>query len=319
MKSKSQKKIHHSIAIHLYWYLKIVINRVQIRRVHFGDYIKIGETLRFLFLKAQVHVSRIMLSHSLFQDKVAVVTGASTGVGEAIATALFEKGALVFITSRHLPEIQQTANRIDPTGKRVFGRAVDVTRAEEVKNLFAEIEATFGSLHHLVNNAGITGPHNTGIENYDLDDWKRVIDTNINGMFYTLKYALPLMESTVGSEKNCIETTVVNLSAVNGIVGIPGISPYTASKHAVAGITQSVALEYAQRHIRINAVAPGYVSTPRINDLPPEVQNWMATQHPMQRMASLSEVSNTVLFLLSTLSSFTTGVVYPIDGGYLAQ
>ncbi|QEU60964.1 hypothetical protein KDRO_D06610 [Kluyveromyces lactis] len=256
------------------------------------------------------------MSEYSFAGKIALVTGASTGVGEGIARALYERGATVVITSRHMSEVQETADNIDPSGSRVIGKEVDVTVAKAVEDLIQEIREEFGALHHLVNNAGITGPHQTGIEDYDINSWRQVIDTNINGTFYTLKYALPLMENSSSPDS---EATVVNISAVNGLVGIPGISPYTATKHAVIGITQSVALEFAERNVRVNAVAPGYVSTPKIQALPEETQQWMSSQHPMKRMATMTEVANTVLFLLSPLTGFTTGSVYPIDGGFLAQ
>jgi NAD(P)-dependent dehydrogenase (short-subunit alcohol dehydrogenase family) len=169
-----------------------------------------------------------------------------------------------------------------------------------------------GALHLLVNNAGITGPHEVDIDRYAVDDWHEVIATCLSGTFFGMKYGLPAIVAGGGG-------AVVNLSSANGVVGIAGIAPYTAAKHGVLGLTRSAALEFATRGVRVNAVGPGYVDTPAMGKLPASARAQMAASHPMGRMATREEVAKTVAFLLSDDSSFTTGAFYSIDGGYTAR
>lgn len=247
-----------------------------------------------------------------FMGKVALVTGASTGIGEAIAQELIDRGAKVVITARNRKRLTATAQRMDPTGKSVFPWVMDARDPESVHCAVEQALAHFGQLHLLVNNAGITGPHDVPLNEYRIEDWQAVIETDLSGTFYGMKYGLPAIVAAGGG-------AVVNLSAVNGMVGIAGIAPYTAAKHGIIGLTQSAALEFAGQGVRINTVGPGYVDTPSMARLPAEMRGKMAASHPMGRMATCEEVAKTVVFLLSTDSSFTTGAFYSIDGGYTAQ
>ena len=247
-----------------------------------------------------------------FTNKIAMVTGASTGVGEGIAQYLYLCGATVIITGRHKGSLIEAAKRIDEKQQKVIPMVMDVTDAEAFKATINAIEKQLGGLHYLVNNAGVTGPHGVSVEDYPLEAWHEVINTDINGTFYGLKYGIPAIIRSGGG-------AVVNLSACNGVVGIAGIAPYTAAKHAVVGLTRSTALEYAKKGVRVNAIGPGYVETPNIAALPQDTQAWMASTHPMGRMAQRDEIAKTVGFLLSEDSSFITGAFIPIDGGYTAQ
>ncbi|ENR5392105.1 TPA: SDR family oxidoreductase [Providencia rettgeri] len=247
-----------------------------------------------------------------FNQRVALITGASTGVGFTIAQKLYSLGAIVVITGRNEVALQQAAKEIDPTGQRVYAIKMNVANAQDFKITVEKIEQQYGALHYLVNNAGITGPHGVNIEDYPLEAWHEVIETDITGTFHGLKYSIPAILRSGGG-------AIVNLSACNGVTGIAGIAPYTAAKHAVLGLTRSAALENAQKGIRINAVGPGYVETPNISVLSQETKQWMASTHPMGRMATRQEIANVVAFLLSEESSFITGAFIPIDGGYTAQ
>lgn len=247
-----------------------------------------------------------------FTNKVVIVTGSTTGVGEGIAIELFNRGATVIITARNQTELTNTAQQIDPTGQRIIPIQTDVKDHLSVKSLIEQTMQRFGKLNYLVNNAGITGPHGVTICDYSIEDWNNVITTDLSGVFFGMKYAIPAIIKSGGG-------AIVNLSAVNGLVGIAGIAPYTTAKHGVIGLTQAAALEYAEQGVRINAICPGYVDTPNMQQLPDDVRQQMASTHPMKRMATRAEVAKTVAFLLSDDSSFTTGAYYTVDGGYTAQ
>ncbi len=247
-----------------------------------------------------------------FTGKVALVTGASTGIGAAIAQELVNRGAKVAIAARDWERLAAAARRMDATGESVFPLRMDVRDPESVRWAVEQTEAHCGPLHLLVNNAGITGPHHVPLHEYRIDDWHAVIETDLSGTFYGMKYGLPAIAAAGGG-------AVVNLSSANGVVGIAGIAPYTAAKHGIIGLTRAAALEFAERGVRINAVGPGYVETPAMAALPALAREEMAASHPMGRMATPEEVAKTVVFLLSTDSSFTTGAFYSIDGGYTAQ
>ncbi|RUO35139.1 SDR family NAD(P)-dependent oxidoreductase [Aliidiomarina soli] len=247
-----------------------------------------------------------------FEGRVVLVTGAGTGNGEAIAERLYADGASVVLVNRRLEPVEMVCKRIDPKGTRTLALTADVRDPEAMETAVKRAVDQFGKLDMAVNNAGVTGPAGVPVQDVEAETWREVVDTDLTGIFYSMKYEIPAM-LTNGSG------AIVNMSSANGVVGLPGMAAYTAAKHGVIGLTRSAALELAESNVRVCAVAPGYVATPRIMDAGKEVTHWMASVHPMQRLASREEVADLVAYLLSDRAAFMTGSVHSIDGGYTAQ
>ncbi|NJL46238.1 MAG: SDR family oxidoreductase [Leptolyngbyaceae cyanobacterium SM2_5_2] len=247
-----------------------------------------------------------------FTGKVALITGAGTGNGEAIAERLFAGGASVGLVSRRLDTVQTVCQRIDPEGMRTLAVEADVRDPEAMESAVRRVVERFAKLDLAVNNAGITGSAGVPVQDIGVEIWHEVIETDLTGIFYSLKYEIPAMLAN-GSG------AIVNMSSANGLVGLPGMAAYTAAKHGIIGLTRSAALELAESNIRVCSVAPGYVATPRIMNSGKEVTDWMASVHPMKRLATREEVADLVAYLLSERAAFITGSVYSIDGGYTAQ
>ena len=244
-----------------------------------------------------------------FDGKTALVTGAGSGIGEAIALDLAAAGARVVVADLNEAAAQAVADRIRATGGAAVATGGDVTDPQVVSGL-VDLARRNGGLHLLVNNAGIGGESNpTGA--YSLEGWRKVIDVNLNSVFYGLRFGIPAMLASGGG-------AVVNMASILGSVGFANSGAYVAAKHAVVGLTKAAAMEYGDKGIRINAVGPGFIDTPLLAHMPKETIDWLVGKHPIGRLGRAGEVSALVLFLLSDRASFITGSYHLVDGAYTA-
>ena len=249
------------------------------------------------------------------EGKVALVTGASSGIGRAAALALGREGARVVVAARRADAGEETAAMVrEAGGDAAFVRA-DVSRAADVASLLAATVERYGRLDCAVNNAGTTGSTLALTADTTEEAWDEVVTTNLKGVWLCMKHEIPLMLDAGGG-------SIVNMSSVLGLVGSAlGASAYVASKHAIVGLTKAAALEYARRGVRVNALCPAFVETPLIEAATstPERRGRIAGLHPLGRLGRPEEVADAVVWLCSDASSFVTGQTVAVDGGYLAQ
>ncbi|WP_395733025.1 glucose 1-dehydrogenase [Prosthecobacter sp.] len=249
-----------------------------------------------------------------FQNKVVLITGATSGIGKVSALAFAKAGAKVIVSGRRGTEGQAVVAEIKATGGEATFVKADVAVEADVAALVAKTVATYGRLDVAFNNAGVelTG----SIVDANEADYRRVFDINVWGVLTSMKHEIPVMLKQGGG-------VIINTSSVAGHVGMGGASVYVASKHAVEGLTKAAALEYAKHGIRVNAVAPAAIETDMMNRFTgggnEEALNYMRSLHPVGRLGRSEEIANPVLFLASDAASFITGVSLNIDGGLLAQ
>jgi len=247
-----------------------------------------------------------------FKDKVALVTGASFGIGRATALAFAKKGAKVVLAD--WVENPETMDLIKKEGGEVLFIKCDVSNGKDVKALIQKTIATFGRLDFAYNNAGIEG-NSAPIHECSEENWDRTIGINLKGIWLCMKYEIPeMLKQGKG--------VIVNCSSVAGLVGFQGLPAYVASKHGVIGLTKTAALECAKLSIRVNAVCPGVIQTPMIDRLTGKkkesIEQFTALE-PMARFGLAEEIANAVIWLCSEEASFVTGVAMPVDGGFVAQ
>ena len=247
-----------------------------------------------------------------FKDKVAVVTGAASGIGAAVAQLLAASGAKVLIADLNEDGAHEVAESIVAKGGSAKGFAADVSDAMEVEAMVAAAQREFGGLHLAVNNAGISGAAAPTGE-YPLDSWNKVIGINLTSVFYGLRYQIPAIVASGGG-------AIVNMASILGSVGFANSPAYVAAKHGVIGLTKSAAIEYAKHGIRINSIGPGFIDTPLLSaNLDAATLTAIAGMHPVGRLGTSEEVAALTAFLLSEDASFITGSYHLVDGGYTAQ
>lgn len=251
-----------------------------------------------------------------FAGKVALVTGAGSGMGRSAALAFAQAGAVVVVADRKTAAGEETVSLIDKLGARAHFISVDVSDSKAVASMVDEAADKLGGLHYAFNNAGIDGTSAYApIADGDEGGWDQVIDINLKGVWLCLKHEIRHMAAHGGG-------AIVNNASIGGFRGLAGLSPYVASKHGVVGLTRTAAIEYARAGIRVNAVAPGAIKTPMFDrgvSQDPNLSAAIAEAQPMGRVGQPEEVARAVIWLCSDQASYVTGECLSVDGGFLAR
>jgi len=248
--------------------------------------------------------------NGFYRGKVAFVTGAGSGIGRATALAFARAGAGVAAADISEQGGRETARLIEEQGGRALAVRCDVTRAEDVRAALDKTVEAFGRLDFAFNNAGVE-QRNAGVAEFEEEEWDRIIDVNLRGVFLCMKYEIPLMLRQGGG-------AIVNTSSGAGVIGIKGGGAYAASKHGVIGLTKSAALDYAPQNVRVNAVAPGYVATPMMDRFTGgAAEGWerITSEEPIGRVGRPEEIADAVIWLCSDAASFVVGHTLVVDGG----
>lgn len=252
-----------------------------------------------------------------FQDKVVIVTGASSGIGKVAARAFAREGACVVLAARRQEEGNQIAAEIKAAGGEAVFVQTDVARTQDVIKLIETTVATYGRLDCAFNNAGIGGDAMTLTADHSEENWDNVMSVNLKGVWLCMKYQIPEMLKHGGG-------SIVNNSSIYGLgASTVGHVPYAVSKHGVIGLTKTAAFEYAKQGIRVNAICPGFTHTElvdaAIEAIPALFEKLLTNDIPMGRIAEAEEIVNAVLWLCSEEASFVTGQALAPDGGWLAK
>lgn len=247
----------------------------------------------------------------LLSGKTAIVTGAGSGIGRAIAYRFADEGANVVVTDVNEAGGTATVAEVVQLKRRAIFIHGDASKPKDSETTVRAAVEEFGALHIAVNNAGIGGT-TAPVGEYPIGSWDKVIAVNLSGVFYGMRYQIPAMLAAGGG-------SIVNVSSVLGQVGFRNASAYVAAKHGIVGLTKSAALEYGAKQIRVNAIGPGFIKTPLLKNMGPEALETVEGMHAVGRLGMSDEVAQLVVWLSSDQASFVTGAYYPVDGGYLAQ
>ena len=248
-----------------------------------------------------------------FTDKVVIVTGASAGIGKATAMAFAKHGAKVVVADINQQDGEAVVTEITQAGGIAMFVPCDVTNEQQVMSLVDATVEAYGKLDIAFNNAGIE------IEQSKLADgeesvFDKIMDVNVKGVWRCMKYQIPAMLKNGGG-------SIVNTASVAGLGAAPKMAIYSASKHAVIGLTKSAAVEYGKKGIRVNAVCPAVIDTEmfrRAAEADPRKAEYVAGMHPVGRIGKVDEIAEAVMYLCSSNSGFTTGIALPVDGGHTA-
>ena len=249
----------------------------------------------------------------ILKGKVAIVTGASSGIGKSIAQSFAREGAAVVVSDLNQDAGEKVVADIRAAGGEATFIAGNVSKPADCERTVQAALERYDGLDVACNNAGIGGDTKPTAE-LSIEGWQKVIDINLSGVFFGMMYQIPALLKGGGG-------SIVNMASILGQVGFANSSAYVAAKHGVVGLSQTTAIEYAAQKVRVNSVGPGFIHTPLTKNLEEDrkTNEMLISLHPMGRLGNPEEVAELVLWLASEKSSFVTGAYYPVDGGYLAR